>query len=53
MLRRLALGVALLLAVAGAAPEAATAEQSYEQLDPNAYQSFVANWEPDVGPLCA
>lgn len=53
MLRRLALGVALLLAVADAAPEAATAEQSYEQLDPNAYQSFVANWEPDVGPLCA
>lgn len=28
-------------------------ELSYKVLDPNAYQSFVANWTPRSTPLCA
>jgi hypothetical protein len=48
-----AFSLALGLAVVGAARAEKASEQSFEQLDPNAYQSFVANWEPDLGPLCA
>lgn len=27
---------------------AIAAEESYNQFDPNAYQSFVANWQPTI-----
>ncbi len=36
-----------------AAVSANGAEQPYERLDPAAYQSFVANWQPADGPFCA
>lgn len=35
--------------ISGSAPAA----PSYQLLDPNAYQSFIANWTPATEPLCA
>jgi hypothetical protein len=44
----------LLAAMALGVPGAATAAPvPYTALDPTAYQSFVGNWSPDTGPLCA
>jgi hypothetical protein len=51
LLRGFAVGLVLVVALYLTA--ASAADEAFEQLDPNAYQSFVANWEPDVGPLCA
>ena len=35
------------------APSLSAAETAFERLDPNQYQSFVRNWNPDSSPLCA
>jgi hypothetical protein len=42
-----------MLALAGIAMPALAQDSSYSLLDPNAYQSFVANWTPADKPLCA
>jgi hypothetical protein len=49
----LGFAVSSVLAVALYQPAALAAEHAYERLDPNAYESFVANWTPDDWPLCA
>lgn len=50
---RLRLGIlALSLAIAAATP-GRTQEPPYSLLDPNSFQSFVANWTPETLPRCA
>jgi len=50
---RQGLKVLLAATLLGVPVAAAAAPVPYTALDPTAYQSFVGNWSPDSGPLCA